>query len=347
MNSWTECVTRLLTWRGALPRQLHLRGIYIHVSTLLALPLAALAIFLVPLFTSLDGQWSVAALTIPVVWLASLTVRVLAQWLAIGSQSDFDLVVGPTGNISQDYDQLTGPNMMSYAVAGQSATMIMALLGVLLLGATTSSPGLTIASMLELQTGWHLNAWASQLIWVNTFLFGMHLLPSAPFDARALYVGWRHISQPGVSAGTIHRMLAGVNSHIGTAIAGFSLAMLVVRIAENQPAGIWHFLLMVSIYMFVVSQIEGYQGQQADELTEPPTPRRRQRPQLASYSDRSFAKFTNYDEDPLDIPSPHEVLDVDEILRKLHREGQDSLSAFEKEALLSASRELKARRQSQ
>ena len=38
MNSWTECVSRWLTWRGALPRQLHLRGLYIHVSTLLALP---------------------------------------------------------------------------------------------------------------------------------------------------------------------------------------------------------------------------------------------------------------------------------------------------------------------
>lgn len=346
MSSWTECVSHLLTWRGAVPRQMHLRGIYIHVSTLLAIPLAALAIFLVPLFTSLDGQWKVAAITIPLVWLTSLGIRILAQWLSLGSQSDFDLVVGPTGNISQEYDQLTGPNMMSYAVAGQSATMIMALIGALVLGATNSSPVLTFASVLELQTGWHLNAWASQLIWVNTFLFCMHLLPAAPFDARALYVGWRHISQPGVSAGTIHRLLSSVNSHIGTALASFSLAMLMVRIMENQPAGVWHFLLMVSIYMFVVSQIEGYQGQRADELTEPPTPRRRQRPQLASYSDTSFSKFSDYDEDPLDIPSPHEVLDIDEILRKLHREGQESLSAFEKEALLSASRELKARRQS-
>ncbi len=123
--------------------------------------------------------------------------------------------------------------------------------------------------------------------------------------------------------------------------------MIATRDDGKQSAGVWHFLLMVSIYMLLISQIEAYQAQRADELTQSPSLRRRQRPQLASYSDSSFSKFADYDEDPLDIPSPHEILDVDEILRKLHREGQDSLSAFEKEALLSASRELKARRQSQ
>lgn len=345
MNSWTESVTRLLTWRGALPQQLHLRGIYVHVSTLVACPLMALAIFMLPRLTSLDGQWAVAAITIPFVWLASVAVRILAQRLAIGSQADFELVVGPTGNISHEYDQLSGPNMMSYAVAGQSATMIMALVGVLILGATPSSPGLTLASLLELQTGWHGNAWASQLLWVNGFLFAMHLLPASPFDARALYVGWCHISHPGMTSGSVRRSLAAANSHIGTAVAGFSLAMIVSRMTENQPAGVWLFLLTVSIYLLFMSQMEAYQGQQEDELLEPPAPRKRQRPQLASYPDSAFSKFANFDEEPLDAPSPHEVLDVDEILRKLHREGQASLSAFEKEALLSASREIKARRQ--
>ncbi len=346
MNSWTDSIIRFLSWRGELPKSLHLRGIYVHVSTILAWPVTALAILLIPEFTSLDGRWSVAALTLPIVWLVSLTVRILAQWLAIGAQSNIEVVVGPTGNISHEYEQLSGPNMMSYAVAGQAATMIMALIGVLILGASPSAPGLTLASLLELQTGWHWNAWASQLLWVNAFLFVMHLLPSSPFDARALYVGWCHISRPGVSRGRVLRMLASVSSHLGTAVASFSLALIVTRMMENEPAGIWHFLLVVSIYLLFMSQIEAYHAHQEDELYEPPAPRRRQRPQLASYPESSFSKFADYPDDSFDAPSPHEILDVDEILRKLHREGQDALSAFEKEALLSASRELKARRKS-
>ncbi len=38
-------------------------------------------------------------------------------------------------------------------------------------------------------------------------------------------------------------------------------------------------------------------------------------------------------------------MDVDEILRKLHREGADSLSLHEQEALLLASRALKEKRE--
>ncbi len=344
MNSWQENLARWLTWRGALPKQLHLPGIHIHISTLLALPLAGVVVSLIPSMTSMDGRWSIAAITLPLVWVLSLTVRVLTQWFAVGSQDEFELVVGPTGNISHDYDRLSGPNMMSYAVAGQSATLILAIIGALILGATPLSSGLNMSTLLELQTGWYWNAWASQLIWVNALLFAVHLLPASPFDARALYVGWCHISQPGVTEGYVNRSLATVDSHLGTAIASFSLAMICNRMMENQPAGVWHVLLLVSIFLLAVSHIEAYQAQQSDELLEPPTLRRKQRPQLASYNENSFSTYSDFDQDLLESPSLHEVLDVDEILRKLHREGQESLSASEKEALLSASRELKARR---
>ncbi len=346
MNFWSEYITRMLTWRGAVPRPLHLQGIYVHVSTLLALPLLSLAIACIPMFTSLDGRWSVAAITVPIIWIGSLAVRIGLQWMAIGAQSEFELVVGPTGNISQGYERLSGANMMSFAVAGQSGTLVMVVIGGLLLGASPSSPGLTLASLLDFQTGWHGTAWASQLLWVNAFLFFMHLWPASPLDARALYVGWRHISRPGISPAEIHRSVANIDSHVGTAAASFSLAMIITRLMANEPIGVWHFLFTISIYMLIASHIEAYQAQQEEELLEPPAPRRRQRTQLASYTDSSFSKFSDFDEDSLDMPSAHEVLDVDEILRKLHREGQDALSAFEKEALLSASRELKARRQS-
>lgn len=71
--------------------------------------------------------------------------------------------------------------MLAYAVAGQASTLLMGLLGVLILGAVTSSPvdGIALATLLDLQTGWGADAWASQLVWVNGFLFLLHMLPAA------------------------------------------------------------------------------------------------------------------------------------------------------------------------
>ncbi|MCC6511642.1 MAG: hypothetical protein IT423_21260, partial [Pirellulaceae bacterium] len=235
---------------------------------------------------------------------------------------------------------------LAYAVAGQASTLLMGLLGVLVLGAITSSPSnsVTLANLLDLQTGWSANAWASQLVWVNGFLFLLHMLPAAPFDARAFFVGWCHVSSPTMSAGAIHRSLATTDSMIGCSLGGFSAAMIVTRMADMDSAAIWCVLLVVAIYLLSVSRIEQFQALQDDELSEPPLPRVwRQRPRPVAFGNelQELGEF-----DTFQAPSAHEVLDVDEILRKLHREGQDSLSAFEKEALLSASRELQARRQS-
>ncbi len=172
------------------------------------------------LFTSLDGQWNVAALTIPIVWLVSLAARTLAQWLLIGSDVDFELVVGPTGNISSDYDQLTGANMITYAMAGQSVTLVISLIGFFLLGTDPSSPGLTLATILELQTGWHWHAWASQIVWVNTFLFAMHFCPRAVRCQSALcrlvpYFASRRFAWDGAY------VTVGADSHIGRQLPVF------------------------------------------------------------------------------------------------------------------------------
>ncbi len=83
---------------------------------------------------------------------------------------------------------------------------------------------------------------------------------------------------------------------------------------------------MVSIYLLVISQIEAYHAQQADDYLEPPTPRRRQRHNWLRIPILPFQNSL-IRRRSAGGPSPHEVLDVDEILRKLHREGQESLSA--------------------
>ena len=354
MTSWQERMMRMLTWRGALPSRFGLERIYIHLSALIALPLAAVALLL--LSTSPNYyELRTTAITLPLVWIASVMLRVAAQVLAIGSHGDeFEMVIGPAGNISNDYQHLSGPAMLSYAAAGQSATLLLTLLGLLVVGALVPAPetGATFAQIIDFHSGWGSNAWASQFVWLNAFLFVMHLLPAAPFDTRALVVGWCHVSRPNLTSWRIHRLLASIDSHLSAALAGCALTMIATRLATGNPAFSWYALLFVSMYLLTFSQVELFQAQQEEEFAEPPLPRSwKQRDPASSVNLQRQSKLTGEYEtlgafaDVADSAHGPEGLDIDEILRKLHREGQDSLSAFEKEALLIASRELQARRQ--
>lgn len=355
MSGWRERVAGVLTWRGGLPSRLGLQHVYIHLSALVALPLTAIALGLLSAAYDEYRELSTAAMTLPIVWALSLLVRIAAQMLAIGSHGDeLEMVVGPAGNISNDYEQLSGPSMLSYAVAGQSATLLLALLGLLVLGAIAPTPavGLTMASILEFQSGWDSGAWASQIVWVNAFLFVLHLLPAAPFDARALIVGWSRVSKPGLPAWRLHRMLASTDSHLAMGLAGFALAMIATRLAATDSMLGWSALLFVSIYLLTVSQLESFQAQQEEEFAEPEiTHSWKKRDAAGSINIQRQSKLmseyqssSSYNES-VELSSMAETLDIDEILRKLHREGQDALSPFEKEALMSASREIQARRQ--
>jgi hypothetical protein len=244
--------------------------------------------------------------------------------------------------------------MLSYAVAGQSATLLLGLLGLLVLGAIAPTPasGLTLASILDFQSGWGSNAWASQIVWINAFLFGLHLLPAAPFDARALIVGWSRVSQPNLPVWRLHRLLASTDSHLAVGLAGFALAMIATRLATMDSVIMWYALLFVSIYLLMVSQFETFQAQQEEEFAEPELPHtwRKRDPTSSINIQRQSKLMSEYRSgsaysESVELSSMAETLDIDEILRKLHREGQDALSAFETEALMSASREIQARRQ--
>jgi len=355
MSVWRERIASVLTWRGGLPPRLGLQHVYIHLSALIALPSTAIALAVLSLSYAGYSELRSAAVTLPIVWILSLLVRVAAQMLAIGSHGDeFEMVVGPAGNISNDYEHLSGPSMLSYAVAGQSATLLLALLGLLVLGAIAPAPasGLTMASILDFQAGWGSNAWASQIVWVNGFLFVLHLLPAAPFDARALIVGWTRVSQPNLPPWRLHRLLASTDSHLAVALAGFALAMIATRLATMDSVLFWYALLFVSMYLLTVSQLEAFQAQQEEEFAEPELPHawKKRDPSSTINIQRQSKLMSEYRSasayaESVELSSMAETLDIDEILRKLHREGQDALSPFEKEALLSASREIQARRQ--
>ena len=354
MIGWRERIHYVLTWRGGLPSRLGLERVFIHLSTFVALPLSAAVLLLISNSAPGYAELRTAAVTLPIVWLGSLIARVAAQLLALGSHGDeFEMVIGPVGNMSNDYQELSGPAMLSYAVAGQSATLLLSLLGLLVLGAMAPSPaaGLTLASVLDFQSGWGNNAWASQVVWVNAFLFALHLLPAAPFDTRALVVGWCHVSRPNLPAWSVYRLLAAIDSHLAVAMAGFALAMIATRLAAMESVLVWYALLFVSIYLLTVSQFEAYEAHSEEEIAQEIPRSWRQRDPASTLNLQRQPKLSS-DYSPLssfadsaDVAQGPDALDIDEILRKLHREGQDALSAYEKEALLIASRELQARRQ--
>jgi len=353
MNEYRPKLAELLTWRGAFPARWGLHHLSIHLSALIAIALTSIVLLILASSSVANAELRTAAITLPVVWVFSLSIRIVAQRLAIGARGDqLEIVVGPAGNISNDYENLSGPNMLSYAVAGQSATLLVGLLGLLILAAIAPTPatGLTLAALLDFQSGWSSHAWASQTVWVNVFLFAIHLLPAAPFDTRALIVGWCHVSQPNWTSARISRLLAATASHLAVGIAGFALAMIATRLAAHEPVVIWYAFLLVSVYLLSVSQFESFQAQQEEELSEPLTRSWRRSVQASLNLQRSSASYGDPDTDEAYTPPdndflPHPPLDVDEILRKLHREGQEALSVREKDALLNASRQLQARRQ--
>lgn len=352
MNDWLKKIANLFAWKGALPYQIGMDRVSIHFSAIVALAFAAVALAVLSMRSGVYTEFRSTVLTLPIVWTISLAVRSAAQWLSIGSHSDeFEMVIGPAGNISNDYERLSGPAMLSYAVAGQSATLLLGLLGLLVVGAIAPTPaaGITIASLLDFRPGVDSGAWASQIVWVNLFLFTSHLLPATPFDARALVVGWCRVTQPSMSAGRIHRMLASTDSHLAFALAGVSLAMIVANMNSFDNIPIWYALLFVSIFLLTVSQYETYQAYREDVLAEPLQPLLRRRDPASSIMQpqstlsNGYTGLSGYAQ-PTTASNPAD--DVDEILRKLHREGQDSLSSVEREALMNASRALKARRSS-
>ncbi|MCA9183836.1 MAG: hypothetical protein KDA51_20380, partial [Planctomycetales bacterium] len=183
---------RLRNWTMRLPNVWGLGQAQIHSSLLILL--AALSILVAMAGLSRPGlsEMLPAAITLPIVWVVSLAVRVASQQLALGPTAiEMETTVGPTGNLSTDYEYLPGRRMLLYAAAGQTASMGLVLLGAVVSAALIQAQGRVVepADLLDLKGGWHSGAWASQIMWVNLFLTCLHLLPTVPFDMRAALFG--------------------------------------------------------------------------------------------------------------------------------------------------------------
>ncbi len=345
---------RLRTWSLRLPHGWNMDHVELHATLLVALPALALSLTLLSILYPGWTELRTAAVSLPLVILASLAVRTAAQQLALGGHAGrFETIIGPVGNHSNDYERLEGPIMFSYAVAGQIATASLVILGFIVSAATEpamqASP--TLAGLFDFRCGWSSRALASQILWANLFLCVLHLLPTWPFDMRAMLFACCKIRRRNVDQAAIHHFLHAVHTHLsafvwGIAVAGFALEWMLPTFFTG-----WYSFAAVGVYLMVASRWEYLHTLELDAqfiaAEAVPTLRRdtaharkpdsshRKTVEFPRVREPVVAEFTPYESTPAD---------VDDILRKLHREGHAALSASEKEALLSASRKLKEKR---
>ncbi|MEZ6151623.1 MAG: hypothetical protein R3C09_16055 [Pirellulaceae bacterium] len=370
---------RLRNWTMRLPNVWGLGQAQIHSSLLILL--AALSILVAMAgFSRPDlSEMLPAAITLPIVWVVSLAVRVAAQQLALGPTAiEMETTVGPTGNLSTDYEYLPGRRMLLYAAAGQTASMGLVLLGAVVSAALIQAQGRVVepAKLLDLQGGWHSGAWASQIMWVNLFLTCLHLLPTVPFDMRAALFGVFSLQNRNAQEPFVFRKVAVLVSHLSTFMLGMGMSTLLMSLIWQREIIGWYAATAAAVYLFVAAQWEASRADELEEqympvlarshaphakqtrrphlkfrpITEPGTARGTPQSQNglaesappAELADNSFS--TNIRGEEFSEDRSLASLDIDEILRKLHRQGRDALSRLEQEALLNASQKLQEKR---
>lgn len=310
------------------------------------------------------------AITLPVVWIISLTVRLAAQQLAVGAYSlELETRVGPTGNLSTDYEYMPAQQIFRYAMAGHAATVFLFLLGLSVCGVLLSQEAAissaqtwkqNLAALLDIQPGWSSLAWASQILWVNFVIGCLNFLPTIPFDNRALLYSLLTRKRFGLEATVLHR-LSLLNSHFSMACLGCGAAMVAVAVTSDnyETNNIWYAFIAASVYLFVASRWELSRAMQLEEQYMPLSKIRKdarhhlpaahgvysmdssQRQHRRSHRHQSSSSGRHHGQSAVG----DDVLD--DILRKLHREGTAALSTREQEALLIASQRLKEKRRSQ
>ncbi|MFO0940135.1 MAG: hypothetical protein U0930_05150 [Pirellulales bacterium] len=338
----------------------------IHSSLLMTLFLLSFATLLLSVTRPTFAEFKPFVLTLPMIWVVSLTVRIAAQHFAIGSHSlDLETLLGPTGNLSTHYEDLPPRQIMLYALAGQSATIALVLLGGLVnLASIPADQTMTIGSaLLDVVGGWSNRALATQIMWVNLVIAILNLLPTIPFDNRALLYSLLCRGQFGEEPAILRR-LASADSHLATLLMGAGATLFALSCIEKQDYFGWYALIAAGVYLFVASRWEAARSHQLEEqympvlnvrqdtpARRPPAPHFGQAPRESKRKGKAVRDRAADNVKPkvqATVPgvesAPTNESDIDEILRKLHREGTGSLSIQEQEALLTASQKLKEKK---
>ncbi len=360
----------------------------IHFSLVLTLFLLSASILGMSYLDPNLAEIRSAAFTLPLIWFVSLVVRAATQQLAIGDYShDSATMLCPTGNMQTDYEYLPRKAMLAYAVSGQLASLALISIG-LVVNATMIQPSgeqLSVVELLDFRGGWGSEAWATQIFWVNLFLFVLNLLPTVPFDSRSLmlcFFCWRNQSTQNPQ---VFRGLGAFDSHLASLMFGVGLTSIAFGSLFGVEVTGWYASLAAAAYLFVASQWEHSRAEDLEDQFAPSRIGRRVRRGDAEYgsavhfesdaaapdmdsvdllsgedgifnpdfddtlaldaaslsSQRDFGK----DDAPENVATDEDASeDIDEILRKLHRSGLDALSDDERQALVSASEQIKERR---
>lgn len=352
-------------------------GSEVHSSLWVTLGSLALMVFGLSFTQPGFQEFRSVAATLPLVWLASLMVRIATQQLAIGSFArDMQMLVCPTGNLQTDYEFLPPRAVLAYAVSGQLASLGLITIGLVVSAAMSTElrDPIAVSQLLDFHGGWTSQAWATQILWVNIFLIGFNLLPALPFDTRALvfsYFLWRNQS---AQEPRVFRSLSSLDSHLSLLMLGIGVSVALVPMLFGIGLPGWYAAIAIAVYLFVASQWESSRAAELDDQYLPPPTREEPavvlpNPHFEFHVGDGFRDF-----DPIDLlanrqpavdlgdrnepgsglhfedlrPSVEvrldEPIDVDDLLRKVHRVGLSSLTDWEREALLSASREMKEKR---
>lgn len=369
---------RLRNWTMRLPNVWGLGHARIHSSLLLMLASLAILLVFIGLSRPDFAELLPAALTLPIVWVVSLAVRVASQQLVLGESAiEMETTVGPTGNLATDYEYLPAPRMLLYAVVGQTASLALVLLGSVVSAALIQADGRVVvaAELLDFKGGWGSDAWASQIMWVNLFITALHLLPTIPFDMRAALFGIFSLQNQNAQEPFVFRKVAVLVSHLSSLMLGAGLSAVAVSLMWRQEIIGWYAAIAAAVYLFVAAQWEASRADEIEEQYNPVLarahaahPPRSNRPHLKfrpfaeGRDDNGMlsAKQPTTEEQRSDLigealasdvfggessaDDTQSAMDIDEILRKLHRQGRHALSRHEQEALLNASQKLQAKR---
>lgn len=318
----------------------------IHSSLLIILVLLSFGMLLLSVTHPGFLDFKPFVLTLPMIWVISLTVRIAAQHFAIGSHSlEFETLLGPTGNLSTGYEDLPPKQVLAYALAGHGATFSLVLLGALVnLALAPQNEGHTVwSALIDIDGGWGNRALAAQIMWSNLFIGALNLLPTIPFDTRAFLYAIMCRGQFAEEPAILRR-LAALDSHLATMFLGAGTSLFVCSVFTQYEYFSWYALAAAAVYLFVASRWELARSLQLEEQYMPVVNVRTDLPARripATHLQRGREANQNHADKPRERTESRPTdIDIDEILRKLHREGSASLSVQEQEALLTASQRL-------
>ena len=195
---------------------------------------------------------------------------------------------------------------------------------------------------------------------VNIFLFAIHLLPTVPFDMRAFVFAAFARGSKNAQEPHVFRQIGSFNSHLAILMLGIGGTTAALGIYFSQEIVGWYGAVAAAVYLFVASQWEIARAEELEEQYVPTPTRIARRDSVTSPPLSPHVEFTSEEldaplvdlaaqahmaaEEEAELEPEPDVPDIDEILRKLHRDGADALTEDERQALLSASRQLNEKR---